>query len=271
MKVFNSKGDSLGQYEIASGVDRRGDGSWDGYIKPMAVADINNDGTLEIIIIIASNYDRYPRGVCAFDLEEGRKLWEFPTGTYLNNAIVCDLDQDGNLEIILGSAAMSNGSVSNGTDDERSYLIVLDNEGNLIKQKEMGGIFSFCSINTMDFDGDEKLELITLLNSKNTSTGAPGELTVWDGVGLTKRWEIPGDFSFAVMKSADINNDGKEELIVIGGGEKPRIQIFENSSKPIAQKEIHFKSEYYLLLDDLNADGKMEIIVSGADRTIIYN
>lgn len=270
LHVYDSRGKQLGRYEIAKGIDRNGDGKWDGRVRPQAVADLNGDGMRDVLVVISTAYDLYPRGICAFDLKNGKKLWEFQTGAFISDVAVADLTQNGSPEVILGSAAMDNGSSANDTDDSHSYLIVLDSNGEILRLREMGGIFSRCIVHTLDLSGDDNPELASILRWQGKDSDEMGRLTVWNGAAQTKKWEITGDFLNVKMASADINKDGKEELI-IAGGLKPRLLIFGDDPEPIAQKSIGFQPEYFLLVDDLNIDGSVEIVVSGRDRTVVFD
>jgi len=161
--VYSSNGDSLGRYEIANGIDRNDNGFWDGQIRPVAVEDLNNDGALDLLIIITTYHDLHPRGVCAFDLKNKTILWKFHTGAYITDAIIDDLIGDGDPEIILGSSTVNNGSIANGTNDSQGYLIILDNEGEELIKKEWGE-FSVCKIQTLDINGDRKQELVWVVS-----------------------------------------------------------------------------------------------------------
>ena len=268
-RIENITDHKIGRYEITRGIDHKGDGTWDGHVAPMAVVDLNNDGSKDVVFSITTRHDLHPRGVCGFDLKNGEILWKHPTGAYISWVKVADLNRDGVPEIILGSGAMNNGSVANGTDDKHSYLIILNNKGELVNLKEMGEIGSFCYPQLVDIDGDDMPELVTLLNSTKTDKGAPGRLTLWEGAATTKKGEDTADFYNGRMSSVDINKDGKEELILVGGIEG-HLFVFGDNLVRIAQKKIGFQPQY-LMVADLNADAGKEIIISGIDKTVVYN
>ncbi len=267
--IYSGKGDSLGHFEITNGVDRNNNGFWDGHIKPVAVEDFNEDGTLDVLIIMSTPYDLHPRGVCVFDLKNSKQLWEFQTGAWISEAIIVDLTEDGETEIILGTSAMDNGSISNGTNDSLSYLIILKKNGEKGKLIEMGDKFSTCLIEVADVTGDGKPELITSRGFSHLDKVNQSSLIIWEGAALSKRREITADYYGGKMKAKDINNDGKEEIIVASELEN-RVVVYGVDLEPISETPITIHPTN-LIVEDLDADGSYEIIVSGKKSTIVYN
>jgi len=266
--VYSGTGDSLGRFEIARGIDRNDNGFWDGKITPVAIKDLNNDGALDVLLIIFTAHDLHPRGVCAFDLKNKKKLWEFMTGAYINDAIIADLTGDGKPEIILGSATVDNGSIANGTDDKHSYLIILDKDGKQ-KVKKDWDEFSACQIQTLDIDGDDKQELVSVLSYSKLENYNQAKITLWEGSAHKPRKEIVEHFYGPKIESKDVNKDGKDEIIVSSVLDA-RIIVFNENLEYIFDKRIKI-DPINLLVEDINTDGTFEIIVSGKKGTIVYD
>ncbi|MBL7093341.1 hypothetical protein ISS22_05150 [candidate division KSB1 bacterium] len=264
--VYNAKGDSLGRYEISGGIDRNDNGIWDGGINPVAVEDFNDDGMLDVLITLHAYHDLHPRGVCAFDLKDKQKIWEFPGGAYITNAVIADITENGEPEIIMGSATVDNGSTANGTNDGQSYLLILDKNGKLISKKDWDE-FTSCIVKVLDYDGDGKFELASKLSYNNLDEIEKGKITLWDSPEITVKKEFFGHFSS--IEAKDLNKDGKDEIIVANRLEK-RIFILGENLTLIMEKEIPIPPGK-LLIEDLNADGAYEIIVSGRYKTIVFN
>jgi nitrogen-specific signal transduction histidine kinase len=269
IKHFNSKGDSLGFYKIKKGIDRNGNGFWDGQIRIVAVADINEDGNLDIIIQILTAYDLYPRGIYVFDLKNNRKIWEFLSGARVSYFEMSDITNDGVSEILLGSSAPDNGANSNNFDDEHSYLIILNQEGTILKHLKMGSRSSVCRNIALDVDGTNAPKLVTLVSHGTADMFTEGRLTIWEGVEIKKKCEKIGDFNSALFEGKDINMDGKDEIIVLRGLNR-KIVIYNNNLEVIVERSIEYEASH-ILLEDLNSDGTIEIIVSGGGHTVVYN
>ncbi len=78
---------------------------------------------------IESSWSALPRGVIVIDLLSGKILWEFYMGCSPFNTKIIDIDKDGKKEIIVSGWSPHNGVHANGTDDDHSYIIVLNKNG----------------------------------------------------------------------------------------------------------------------------------------------
>ncbi len=97
----------------------------------LAISDIDRDGRLETILSISGEFFGPPRGIAVHDLETGRRKWEYLIGATPFQAEVVDIDGDGRKEIVFSAWAPHNGYAYNGTNDDTSYLGVLDSAGKL--------------------------------------------------------------------------------------------------------------------------------------------
>ncbi|MBN2416591.1 hypothetical protein JXO52_12155 [bacterium] len=104
------------QYGWFSGVDYHG------------CIDANNDGSPDLIFSVATPKPYIPRGIFIYDLANEKKLWSHDGGYAVTRIVTADVNGDGMDEIIAGTSAPGNseGHVVRGTDDNHSYLIVLD-------------------------------------------------------------------------------------------------------------------------------------------------
>jgi len=254
---------------IAEGADLNNDGFWDGYMTPRCAVDLNDDNYLDIILIISTAYDRYPRGVYAVDIHNNKLLWNYPSGAYYDNVVIGHLTNDHDLEIALCSAAMSNGASANGTSDSLSYVTVLDENGNCLFNQTFGIHPSQTFVHLADLNGDGQKKLITILSCKNYLTSKMGEIIIWDDISGMEKTTIPIETVHYSCVS-DIDNDGKDELIVIVGSPKQKIKIFKNETLPSLIREIDILTSD-LKVVDLTGNDKKEIIVSGSQQTIVFN
>ena len=108
-----------------------------------------------------------PRGMAAFDVENGNRLWYFAMGAWPNKPTLKDVTGDDIPEIFVPAGAPGNGASANGIDDSHSYLISLDANGKKVWSKQLGGIFSRPSAFLADLDLDGEDEIICTFTSAN--------------------------------------------------------------------------------------------------------
>jgi len=158
-----------------------------------AIADINNDGKMEIII--GEDYDLY-----VFDYK-GNVLWNYHTGDrIISSPIIMDINNDGKLEIIFCSCDMK--------------YYVLNNSGTKLWDYEIPADPNSCigSINAApivaDINNDGKMEII--------GDGGNGSIVALDYLG-NELWKYNNkDMIMASSPAAaDLNNDGKLEMVFI--------------------------------------------------------
>lgn len=268
LTVCKTNVDTLINHEITSGVDSDNNGFWDGHVTPRAAVDLNGDGAKDILLIVFTPHDLHPRGVIAYDLKNSTELWNFEAGAYINNILTADINEDGLIEIILGSSAVNNGSNKKGTNDSRSYLIVLDHNGIEITKKQWDK-FTNCDIAVLDIDGDKKLEIISLVTYKDFDDIKKGRLTLWEGLAENSEKETRMSLHNPRLAVGDINQDGKEELIVSNDIDN-KITVLGEFFDEILESHINIFPGN-IIVEDINGDGKVEIIISGNKGTIVYD
>ncbi len=126
-----------------------------------AIADIDLDGRVETVMAVSSEFFGLPRGIAVHDLESGRRKWEYLTGAIPLQMKTGDINGDGKQEIVFSAWAPHNGYSCNGTNDDTSYVGVLDCAGRLLWRNEAGGFYSEIFFATADLDRDGKMEIVT--------------------------------------------------------------------------------------------------------------
>ena len=147
-----------------------GDGRWDGFYRAVGMLDANDDGVEDVIFHAHTNYDYQPRALIAYDVSGDSIIWQYGFGTAIEPATIDDYNGDGQSEILLGSHAFSNGPPEgvNGTDDLHSYVVMLDRHGKLLWQREMGGLFSSCTVYGCAYADDDHPNIFALVTPSNT-------------------------------------------------------------------------------------------------------
>jgi len=153
--------------------------------------DLDKDGSLEMLSILVTFYNRYPRGVVCFEPGQGKLLWQYYCGTMIGMLETVDLDGDGKKEIILSTGAINNGAVMNGTDDAHSYVIVLDYKGNEIWKQITGEWYTAAWSTISDVDGDGILDIVTATECHRAHPEVVGKLCIFDGKTGTQKAFYP--------------------------------------------------------------------------------
>ena len=272
LEVYDESLKSVMKIHVVHGMDNDGNGSWDGEVFPIAAEDLNNDGYPDVIAKVTSAYDRLPRGIWAINVKQQNILWKFPTGTDITDVVVHDIDSDGDFEIVFGGAAVGNGASENGTDDEHSYLIILNHKGERVYQYETGGVFSGCFPKVADFRGDGDLKIVTMVRSRGPDTPVSGLIRVRDAQTRSIEREYPAILQPSKFLLSDIDLDGHDEILVGTISVQSELFVFTDSLHLLKRISLQFGAGD-ILVADLNYDGEKEIIVSrwAEGNTLVLN
>ncbi|MDP6499278.1 MAG: PQQ-binding-like beta-propeller repeat protein [Candidatus Marinimicrobia bacterium] len=208
-----------------------------------ACADIDDDGLLEIVFSCYRNDST----VYALNAENGSLLWKVNTGGCNDVApLIWDVDQDGELEVILPSSCVAKTFCYDGLtgnlewfantrgSDSPPTVADIDNDGKYeILHGEFGG-YVICingedgsvsweiAVNTnswvqtapaiLDVDDNGQLDFIVA----TWVFGGQGDIYAYTGDSALLIWEdtIPSDFFYHGASFADIDGDNKPELTI---------------------------------------------------------
>ncbi|EGC33355.1 hypothetical protein DICPUDRAFT_56468 [Dictyostelium purpureum] len=247
------------------------------------IADIDDDGIKELIVSVSYYYDqeKYANpiyrsklesdilienyiagGITVFDLSTGDIKWQTHLdlttdktafkGSIYGSPTVVDLDGDGKLEIIIGTALGFVYVLNHlGNPWEGNYPLVLDSV--------------FTQIVTEDLNADGKLELIVFDNNGNIVCFSYNGDQIWDNKVSSGKSEFPASIG-------DIDGDGILDVVLstFNAG------IFAwngMTGKSLEGFPIKFESSIIsplLLLDTDNSNGGMTIFVH-ADDGMVYS
>lgn len=231
---------------------------WDGGVVNIRNADLNGDGAADLIFTVAACFDQQPRGLIAYDFKNRRPLWHFWLGAFPRDVHLADVDQDGGVEIIFTTTAVSNGSNRNGFSDTLAYAVALRANGRVMWRRVMGGKYIDAISWLGDWDGDGTVELLVVpAEGAATDTGEKRIMLLDARNGETRRYvRRQGNILGAVV--CDLDRDEKYELLTgSAGGE---IQIYNRDLHLIQEKQMGTRVDL-LGACDLDRDGSVEVIL----------
>jgi hypothetical protein len=182
---LNSTGERVWNYSTGAGV-----------IASPVVVDVDGDGENEVLCSSGDNL------YCLNSL--GMLKWMYNATTFcLLSSNVTDVDNDGKLEIVLGTSGHEVICVGGTGERKWSYAT----------ESAVGGppVVS-------DVDGDNQLEIIagTTLTLVGGSLKNGGVVYCLDGLGNLKWTYATGSYIYATPTVADVDGDGRPEIIISG-------------------------------------------------------
>lgn len=250
---------------------------WDPRIRKFFLADVNGDGTDELITIIATGYARSPRGVLVHSLPDGLPLGHSFIGAIPNlNAIYLDdIDSDGHLEVLMGTGASNNCARAEGLDDKHSYLVAfnLTPEPTLKWSQPMGGLHTDTWLFSGNLDGAGANEFLAL---KQTIMGKrePAVLQLIDpGTGNVLRKHTLTE-PLTGLALVNLDRDGQDEILTLSLTGK--LTVLDGKLDPVRQRRLVDKSvirngNVIQTLPDGDGDGVDEIIVEIPDGLVFLD
>jgi len=241
--------DNDGQIEIIFGSDDhylyvlKSDGtlSWNldvgNVIRGLAVADIDGDGSIEIVVAAWTSL----RCVKA----DGTLKWTSAATTATRGLYLSDVDRDGKLEIIIG----------NGLD-----ISCYEVDGTQKWTYTTGGTVRVYWGGTFDIDNDGVVECLAGSTDKY--------IYCLKGDGTLKWRYLTGDYVFNNGSIADVDGDGFYEVLAVSNDRYLYCLKYDGTLK----WRYHGGNVFQYTvpsIDDINKDGKVEIIVGSIQLCVI--
>ncbi len=192
-------------------------------VMSMAVADVDGDGNLDLLVANECVDLDCASGNVGVLLGNGDGTFQpgtpYPSGGYYTRSLaVTDLNGDGKLDLVVANMCItSNNCSNNGT------VSVLFGNGDGSFQSPVtypAGAYEPLSLALGDFDGDGKTDIAVVSQSVSGSNTA-GVVTVLLGNGNgTFQAPVafnPGGSGSIALAVADVNKDGKPDIMVVDG------------------------------------------------------
>ena len=255
---------------------------WDCSIGFKDFADVNSDGSKDIIGKVLTNRRASPRGLYAFDYGTGEPIWKYQTGALIHSVDVADINDDGKNEYLLSTVCVRNldsAVVINGTNDWQAYFIIVDSQGNEIFKEDLGDIQGARSVLLLgNIDHDDATDYIVIYDVAERISGEDNsKIFQYDPVTnkLIKKIEIAR--SFYAMALTDLNHDGADELLFIDdqnniGSYRYSEEI--NSFELVNQQKLPFQLRGVVgnkFIVDIDNDGTKEILLNTLDHLFVLD
>lgn len=264
--IFSAAGKLLKRVKVIEGKDLDPPSGWDGNIGFKGLLDVDGDGRNELLLSVASYFDLQPRGFFALDPRTGRQLWYWGMGFAPGSVAIADLDGDGDSELVLGATSTANGSEANGTDDLHTYVTVLDNQGSLVWQRQIGGYFSATHIEVANFDKDGNQEIVVMEETERGDYLGPDRLMILDGPSGKIRRVIETGRAHRGLVLCDLNRDDVPEIVA--GNSDGVVRAFDATLEEVARFE---NAGEIKVTDagDLDGDGHPEILAVTLEGSLL--
>lgn len=253
----------------------------------MAQADVNGDGLEDIYV---SSSAGYPGQLFLQSLNGSFVLkpvpdFEVDKESEDTNAAFFDANGDGFPDLYVTSGGYGNFLPEDPLLQDRLYLN--DGQGNFTKSMDALPVMltSASTVQATDINGDGHIDLFVggrVIPGRYPETPR-SYLLINDGKGkfADKTSDLAGSLETIGMvtdaKWIDLNNDGREDLIVVG--EWMPITVFLNEDGKLNDKTLDYFDKAYrgwwnkLVVDDINGDGKPDLVVGnhGLNTQVVAN
>ncbi len=248
----------------------------------MAVGDINGDGNEDVFIggakgAIAKIYLHKGNGKLQLtktpDIFREDRLFEDTAAAFL------DADNDGDLDILVGSGGNTIDQVKNYAN--RLYL----NNGNGDYTRSAANIPSTqnntSKIAPYDFDNDGDIDVVISSRSVPGIYGVNPNHLFLENDGEGNFIDATENRAFALKDSgmltdavwADIDGDSKKDFITVGDWASPK--VFKNNGRRLSPKKTSLDSLYgwwnTVQAEDIDNDGDIDLLLGNRGSNILYD
>ena len=217
-------------------------------------ADVNGDGKADLVT--ANTRDNTVSVFLGNGNGTFQAKQDFATGNSPRTVVAADVDNDGKLDLV---TADTSGSTANG------YVSVLLGNGDgtfRVKQDFATGAGTSSAI-AVDVNQDGKLDLVTTEKGRFSGDGTTVSVLLGNGDGTFQARQTytvgngPQD-----VKAADVNGDGKTDLVVANGYSDSVSVLLGNGDGTFQAKQDYAAgpSPFGITLKDVNGDGILDIV-----------
>jgi uncharacterized protein (UPF0548 family) len=244
--------------------------------KSVAVADVNGDGKPDLVVANGSARDRTSPGSVGVLLGNGDGTFQaarnYNSGGYGTSSVaVKDLNEDGKPDLVV-----INGSAGDGTSNGNVGVLFGHGDGTFqAAVSYSSGETGASSLAVADVNGDSKPDLLVANLCASASNCSNGGVEVLlsggDGTFLAARsYGSGGDHALSIAV-ADLNEDGKPDLVVANGSasdgtSKGSVGVLFGTGHGTFRAARSYSSggydAQYIAVVDVNGDGKPDLLVA---------
>jgi len=269
---------SVAAYDTDGNVVRvfaRGGGASDNTLNPYAVADLDGNGTQEVVTCGGSGYGVGFRGIAVFNADTASQIGSYdqgPFSTFDRSSwlSIADYDGNGSMEIVNGSGGPANGKSANGMADSQSWVVAHNDDTSLRWKRQFEGSgFVDAEATISDVFGTESPVIVatSLSHGWGTWDGNLGRAYILDpNTGQT----VPGyerNFGKPVRVEgvADLNGDGVSEILISQRNGSTHIgslmALDASDGLPIeSQFSVSGSPIQVGVINDIDGDGSLDIL-----------
>lgn len=250
----------------------------------VTASDITGDGRIEVVASFTS--PRPYTGLGLFDGANGQPAlgMDSPTiiqSVFVTGTVLADLNQDGRAETIMSGLDTTYNQwvwiTTDGTTEYAGWMIDVSPYGSA------GWISSFPVAADLDLDGVPEI-LLALFGYDRGSVyiyRADGTPYI-SGNGLAVAEAFRADATFGTPAVADLIGDEHPEIVfrsgyLLPGTGREQVYILDYAAEPIpgwpketpARPNEVFSSRYAPLIDDIDGDGKVELVLNSDSREVL--
>ena len=247
----------------------------------LAVADLNKDGTMELVASVGSSFSGDKRGVAVFNVSSGAELGFSDTGGPPFGVSIGDVTGDNKLEIVRGNGSPANGRTgTDGSTDGGSYVWTLNATAGQVWRQGPYNSFGFYDSYAMmsDLDNDGHLDIIATPTSHgwNPFDGTVGRVMLLNPSDGSARAGYNRDFGAPVQVEgvADLNPGGNKEILVLREDRTTHHYFIDalNSTSGLTTWKSYdagSASATICAINDVNGDGSPEVIVAAGNKLVV--
>lgn len=240
-------------------------------LRPLCVIDAAQGRRL--VCGLDSGRNGFRRGVVAFDLGTGGLVWSLPLAAIPFRVAVDDFQGgDGIPEIALGTYSPDNSGAApvRGFNSGVSLLLVIDSDGALQWEREVGGAFTWNQPRAVDLDGNGENEICVLRSASGQDTTAFAEVQVRD----PDQGDLLRTYA-ATMINTDawhvMDLDGDTDLEILLGLQHGEIAILDHHLRTVRRAKITPFPILEIEVVDIGEDGNPEFFCRASNFVAVVD
>ena len=281
--VLLGNGDGTFRPAVAYGTGGGNAGDGPGIFEPIAIADLNHDGKLDVAVLNQTN-STYGDGSVAILIGNGDGTLQ-PVKTYdsggfgASSFAIADVNRDGNFDLVVANCALT-GTTACGTGHGTVAVLLGNGDGSfqaakLYDRAEAGGFASPVAV--ADLNADGKLDIVvgnscTANKNRLCAVGAYATVGVLLGNG-------DGTFRPAVQYNSGGSGVGWMSVVDVDGDGKPDVVVASDGINVLRGKGdgTFWSADRYFTgggvgvfgVADVNDDGKLDLIAASTTSTTV--